>query len=175
MIRLTSIKDRAVEKLGAGSLVLFRHGGKWLPCLSVKHEGVAKLLALKFAPDPGSAPSPFLLQDNPAEPLEQRCLLLGPAEFYLSDLQSLAQSSTAYGRLVLDSHGAAITGRFSRKPDGMPQEHCWRISTDEAVQRIAIERTAPCAGAWEVGVMNDAKMFEKLLAFPYDDEEKTAS
>jgi hypothetical protein len=174
MIRLTSIKDRAVENLGVGSLVLFRHGGKWLPCLSVKHEGVAKLLALKFAPDPGSAPSPFLLQDNPAEPLEQRCLLLGPAEFYLPDLQSLAQTSTAYGRLVLDSHGAAITGRFSRKSDVMPQEHCWRVSADDAVQRISIDRTAPCAGAWEVGVLNTIGVFERLLRFPYD-KEKTAS
>lgn len=173
MIRLTSIKDCAVEKLSVGNLVLFRHGREWLSCLSVKHEGVVRLLALKFKDARGGAPSPFLLQDDPDQPLEQRCLLLGPAEFYLSDLQSLSQPSAACGRLVLDSRGAAITGRFSSEKGVPPEEHYWHISAD--TRRTAIDRTALCAAAWEVGVMNSAGKFEKVLGFPYQEKAPAAA
>jgi hypothetical protein len=158
MIRVTGLEPCVVAKTNPAKLVLFKHTDpvEWLPCLSVKYGDEVTLLALKFRDPHGGAPSPFLLKDI----AEQTCWVIGRAEFYLT---YPSPPFGSIGHLFLGSTGAAVIGTVQGKEGSMERE-AWLLKSGE---KTAIETDAPRPTAWEVGVMNDAGVFEAVLAFPY--------
>jgi hypothetical protein len=128
---------------------------EWLLCLSVLHKNEKSLLALNFGDDKIGR-SPLLLDVE--KPGEQHCLQLGAAEFRFTYPNSVVSRP---GNLQLGSLGVAIVGGVNvlQKP---PAPHAWLALTGEPT---AIEGTALRPPAWEVGIMNSAAEFEKLLGF----------
>jgi hypothetical protein len=164
MIRLTDVTNCAVADAPLGNLVLYAYSSKErLPCIPVKYDGETGLLALNVQDKSGNK-SPLFLEGIATS----RCIVLGKAEFYMpADLVPVPYHSAGVGYLVLGSNGLAIMGRAAKTPPrGVDSGiRSWQISSGEVVR--GVEAETPCAGAWEVGVYNESRLFEKVLSFPF--------
>jgi hypothetical protein len=156
VISLSGVTSSTVAKTIPGNLTILQGLGQSLICLSVRASEVT-LLAFGF-PNPAGIPSLIVLQGIS----DQRCVALGKAEFRFEP--SSLSDKAASGHVMLGSNGPAIVGQIEVPSIRILEARAWLISTGELVP---IDRSAPYAEAWDVGVRNSAGEFEKLLSFPF--------
>jgi hypothetical protein len=157
VISLSGVTSSTVAKTIPGNLTILQGLGQSLICLSVVGASEVTLLAFGF-PNPAGIPSLILLQGIS----DQRCVVLGKAEFRFEP-SSLSDKAVS-GHVMLGSNGPAIVGQIEVPSIRILEPRAWLISTGELAP---IDRSAPYAEAWDVGVRNSADEFEKLLSFPF--------